>query len=1389
MKRLVLLIIGMALFSGMVLGGSGLFQTDYFHDESGGQVTGVQSELYDENKNHVHSKHSGGSNSITFEYPHTGTQSNPDKFYHFFYKDCYLPLEATEEAWGTGEHIEWQNTFEKASSCRSPIDTFSIKNDEHPNEPIIVDVDATLAAQAHSAFTNAMHNWFPSGYENHYSAQTKIDVEILHEGNVVHTDSKTVYIMMDESKNVQFSWTPGMEGEFTAKITTEVIDCQCESGSIRQSSKDFEIWADKPYDECYTLIQELKAQPEFPEVGDNLDITFEKISNYADTNHDKTPLPTNVDYVITDSSNSVVFQEQKTLSANSNGLNYETHSFNWQPSESGNYNIRVTGVAQSNLCQGKNNPEDTANLGITVDAEEKYSVTFEVKDSESGNAISGASVSLGTQSGTTNWAGRVSFDKSPGTYGWDVTAQDYSSDSGSVNVVNQDQTVEVNLEPVVDKHTVTFNVVDASTGFGVQGAHVELGSYSGTTNNNGRVVFDNVEEGNYNWGVSKNGYYDSTGSVYINSDKEVDVSLQAKTEEYDVTFEVTDCTTNDAISNGQVVLDGESKPTDGQGKTVFSDISEGTYDWEVNKFGYESKSSSITVDDDKTIDVCLEPVTQYHDVTFNVMDDETGDTLSGALVELDSMSSTTDGSGQVVFNDVEEGSYNWEVSKEGYHSESSSILVDEDKIVDVPLTIKQHEVVFEVTDSDTGSSIENAVVTLNGYTGTTDDDGLLVFDSVDSGSYNWEAEKQGYGSNSGNIDVYSDKLVEVPLTMQEHDVTFEVTDSNTGSKIEGAEVTLNGYTDETDADGLVVFQNVMSGSYNWEVEKQGYDSNSGSIDVYSDKLVEVPLTIQEHDITFEVTDSDTGSSIENAVVTLNGHTGTTDANGLLVLDSVNSGSFNWEVEKQGYYSNSGSIDVYSDKLVEVPLTIQEHDVTFEVTDSNTGSKIEGAKVTLNGYTDETDTDGVVVFENVISGSYNWEVEKQGYDSNSGSIDVYSDKLVEVPLTIQEHDVTFEVTDGNTGSALEGAEVSLNGYTGETDADGVVVFEDVKSGSYNWVVEKQGYHNKSSSIDVYSDKLVEVFLMVHEPPVLNVFDQFLEPGSGLNEKAVDLWDYTKEGCTSIEDLDFYVLSQSNTSVVDCSLSSNRYLDCEVMEGVNMTFSDLELQVRDNTNIVNDSFRMWVIDEDDIINLLNPQCGDVVSGVVEVKWESIVADSIDIEYSINDGEWKSIAENITNDGLYEWDTWFYESQSTYHLRVIARDKKGNKIGYDKTDCHFTVYNDRFPTREKEITRHSMFISQAQMIPSDEKATAGEYVQLYLSVSNNGDFDLDNVRMYATSHDFGERASAGPFDLRQGESESRVLDLYVPWYIGSGEYPVRITISNEDTTRTIYRDIDVK
>ena len=88
----------------------------------------------------------------------------------------------------------------------------------------------------------------------------------------------------------------------------------------------------------------------------------------------------------------------------------------------------------------------------------------------------------------------------------------------------------------------------------------------------------------------------------------------------------------------------------------------------------------------------------YYDVDFTV-NDEDGDPLDGAAVKLNNITRTTDADGLAAFTDVAAGTYDWEVSKAGYHSETGEIVVDDDKEVSVEL-----EEIVPVTDYSTAAS-------------------------------------------------------------------------------------------------------------------------------------------------------------------------------------------------------------------------------------------------------------------------------------------------------------------------------------------------------------------------------------------------------------------------------------------------------------------------------------------------------------------------------------------------------------------------------------------------------------------------------------------------------------------------------------------------------------
>ena len=446
-------------FAVIVIAASGIMQTDNFFDDSTSQpLTNVTSLLFNCNDSscniigsQVHNLNSGSASSITFQYPFnpSSSETNQDYFAQYFFAQCHLPLEFVNNVFGGDISVSFDREFPKAASCHSPIDSFSITNDNFANEPVVINVQANLEADAHSAFTNLLLDFVPGGFEDFYSAETTITLEITDsDGDVVNTENQTFEILQDTSQNVVFNWTPTTQGNYTANIKTDVIDCQCQSSFNQSSEKQFTVLPARPQNECYTIINDLEAVPEFAKEGDLVTVNFNKISNFAANDFSKTATVTNVTYEITDSNSNVVFSNSTQLSANPNTTDPQNIQFTFTPNFGGNFNIKVTGIADDALCLGKTNTADTAILGFFAKSLTVLQVTFNVTDSSTSLPLSGANVNFGIQTGTTDSAGKVVFNSNNGTFNWEVSKSGYTSKTGSQDVTTSNVTGNVALDPV-----------------------------------------------------------------------------------------------------------------------------------------------------------------------------------------------------------------------------------------------------------------------------------------------------------------------------------------------------------------------------------------------------------------------------------------------------------------------------------------------------------------------------------------------------------------------------------------------------------------------------------------------------------------------------------------------------------------------------------------------------------------------------------------------------------------------------------------------------------------------------------------------------------------------------------------------------------------------------
>lgn len=318
---------------------------------------------------------SGTSSSMLLSYP-TDLQSIFG-YGEYFYKEGYITWEQNPDFFGT-DFSDPQGPFtvylSKKDKCISPIDTLSVLNDVQPNVPLEIEVVADLDATVHAAMSNAGPLNFipPSLADDFYSVETDVYINIFNEdGDLVHEDFETVLIPVSNSKRVYFTWVPTYSGKFSVVASTFVTDQKCLSSEKFTTAKLVNVLENSPAsDSCYTLLQNLATDDQFPSEGETLQVTFSKISNHVDDDGELTPVPTKLDlFVVRTSDGLVVLRDTVALPPNHDVVNYQPFTFDWDIPNPGKgwYTILIKGKAKGQLCEGLEEFEEIATLDVFVD--------------------------------------------------------------------------------------------------------------------------------------------------------------------------------------------------------------------------------------------------------------------------------------------------------------------------------------------------------------------------------------------------------------------------------------------------------------------------------------------------------------------------------------------------------------------------------------------------------------------------------------------------------------------------------------------------------------------------------------------------------------------------------------------------------------------------------------------------------------------------------------------------------------------------------------------------------------------------------------------------------------------------------------------------------------
>jgi hypothetical protein len=278
-----------------------------------------------------------------------------------------------------------------------------------------------------------------------------------------------------------------------------------------------------------------------------------------------------------------------------------------------------------------------------------------------------------------------------------------------------------------------------------------------------------------------------------------------------------------------------------------------------------------------------------------------------------------------------------------------------------------------------GTSTSDALI--GEYCGTTspgvvtanNPDGALTFEFHSD----WSVYKAGWEAEISCVDSY--------------EVTFIVSDGS--GLINGATISFNEEEKITNSLGECLFSNVnIQSGAEYTIRKTGYVDFTSSLDVVGQNVTENVTLVDAYDITFDITAED-GEIGVDAEVTFNGVTqiateGTTTFTGLA-----------FELDKQctitaeGYFDTKATVDVDTDKTVEVAMNHICYSVSFNVEDRE-DKAFEGVKILFNSIEQITNSEGSTTFTKVNPDiNLDYRITKDGYNDLTGSLDVVDENVI------------------------------------------------------------------------------------------------------------------------------------------------------------------------------------------------------------------------------------------------------------------------------------------------------------------------------------------------------------------------------------------------------------
>ncbi|MBN1645229.1 hypothetical protein JW851_04325, partial [Candidatus Woesearchaeota archaeon] len=186
-------------------------------------------------------------------------------------------------------------------------------------------------------------------------------------------------------------------------------------------------------------------------------------------------------------------------------------------------------------------------------------------------------------------------------------------------------------------------------------------------------------------------------------------------------------------------------------------------------------------------------------------------------------------------------------------------------------------------------------------------------------------------------------------------------------------------------------------------------------------------------------------------------------------------------------------------------------------------------------------------------------------------------------------ITIIATDLLENAGIEKIDFYINGaweYTKQCGASTCTLTRTIVKTQPAFEIYKAIATDKGGNIGI--SPLINIsYRGVNSPPTITTLPNItILEDSGMNGNLTDLWQYASDTWTEDSNLVYSIISQTNTSMANCLIDANRYINCTTVTGNATGFTNITISVSDGIFVKNSTFSLEVENVNDLPELIQP-----------------------------------------------------------------------------------------------------------------------------------------------------------------------------------------------------------